>query len=333
MNQTILLLRFLFLAVCAAAGWHIADKVDWLASWQGSFIGLAAGLFIILLDVFAKGVSLRAFSSATFGLTLGLVLATLVSASKIFTYASPDAQWVIHLSIYLSLGYLGTMLALRSNRDEFSLVIPYVRFLRQDPREQVNLLDTSAIIDGRVGELCKSGFIEGTLVVPRFVLDELQKLADSPDAGRRTRGRTGLDLLKELMKLTGIELKIHETTPASDPVDHRLLHLARVLSGKIITTDYNLARSAEIQNIRTLNIHLLANAVRTQVMTGDLIRLKLVREGKEPHQAVGFLPDGTMIVVNHARSMLGQETEVTISGAIQTTAGRMIFADLSKPSQ
>jgi uncharacterized protein YacL len=299
--------------------------------WMGAFFGLVLGLIVVLIDKLLKGVSLRAFSSATFGLTLGCVLATLVWSSHIFDYATTDAQWMIRLGIYLTFGYLGTMLALRSNRDEFSLLIPYIRFIGQQPHEQVNLLDTSSIIDGKIGELSKTGFIDGTLVVPRFVLDELQALADCPDQTKRARGRRGLDLLTDLQKSHVIEVKIHDAPSDKEPVDSKLIHLGRVLNARLITTDYNLSRVAELQKVRVLNLHQLANVLKTSLAVGEMVSLKLVKDGKEPHQAVGYLPDGTMIVVNHARQMIGQEVDVTVTGSHQTNAGRMIFADISRP--
>jgi uncharacterized protein YacL len=332
MNQTILLLRALFLTAFGVAGWYISViHSDWEnRPWLGLCLGLALGLFVILIDLFAKGVSLKAFSSATFGLTLGLVLATLVSASGLFAFAPIQTQWVIRLSIYLTLGYLGTMLALRSNRDEFSLLIPYIRFIRQEPHEQAAILDSSAIIDGRLADLCKSGFLEGTLVIPNFVLKELQNLADSSDTNRRSRGRFGLDLLKSLADLKNVEIKVHEAPESREPVDTQLVRLAQILNGKVVTTDYNLGRVAELQKVKVLNVHILAGISRPQVMSGETVRIKLVKEGKDPHQAVGFLPDGTMIVVNQAHHLIGQEAEIVISSSIQTTAGRMIFADLSR---
>ncbi len=214
MEQTLILFRILFLTGCGVAGWYISPRLvnAWKDTpWLGSFFALSAGLFIILVDRVVKGVSLRAFSSATFGLTLGCVLATLVWASDLFKYANEDVQWIIHLCIYLIFGYLGTMLALRSNRDEFSLIIPYVRLMRQKPSEQITLLDTSVIIDGRIEDLCKSGFLRGILVVPRFVLNELQSLGNSSDPTKRLRGRRGLDLLNELKNLGMVEVKVHET--------------------------------------------------------------------------------------------------------------------------
>ncbi len=332
MDRTLLLFRALFLTGCGVAGWYIAgiNKTWTSAPWFGSFLGLALGLFIVLIDRLLKGVSLRAFSSATLGLTLGFVLATLIWASQLFNYASEEVQWIIHLIVYLAFGYLGTMLALRSNRDEFSLIIPYIRFTRQEAHEQVTVLDTSSIIDGRIGDLCKSGFLEGTLVIPRFILDELQSLADSSDPNKRVRGRHGLDLLNDLKNNTPIEFKIYQTEDSTEAVDAHLIRLARMLNARIATTDYNLGRVAELQKVRVFNIHLLANALRSSLLTGENLLLKLVREGKEPHQAIGFLPDGTMIVVNQARNLIGQEADVIVSGSIQTTAGRMIFADLTR---
>lgn len=342
MDRTLLLFRTLFITGCVVGGWYLA-QVGRLWSenltatfhaqpWLGAGLGLAVALLVILGDLILRGVSLRAFSSATFGLILGLVLATLIKASRLFEYAGEDAQWAIHLTTCLVFGYLGMMLALRSNRDEFSLIIPYVRFMRQEPHERTTLLDTSAIIDGRISDLCKSGFLEDALVVPRFVLNELQNLADSSDSGRRTRGRYGLDLLKQLQETVSIEVKIHETPDSTEAVDARLIHLARVLNARLATTDYNLARVAELQGVRVLNINLLASALRSPLISGERLRLKITREGKDPDQGVGFLPDGTMVVVNQARQLVGQEIEAMISGNIQTTAGRMLFAEVIRPA-
>lgn len=333
MERTLLLFRTLFLTGCGVAGWYISQVVEGWGDepWLGSFLGLAIGLCVILADRVMKGVSLRAFSSATFGLTLGCVLATLVLASGLFDNAHRDVQWVIRLVVYLVLGYLGTMLALRSNRDEFSLIIPYVRLMRARPTDFAWLLDTSSIVDGRIADLCKSGFVEGTLVVPRFVLREIQALDDSPDAARRQKGRRALDLLNELRALPNIEVSVHESDDTTETDESRYLHLASLYQARLVTTNYNLGRVAELQKVRVLNIHQLAGALRFPLLTGEHLTLRLTRDGKEPHQAVGFLADGTMLVVNHAREMVGREVEVVISGAIQTSAGRMVFAELAQP--
>ena len=334
MERTLLLFRTLFLTGCGVAGWFISHVFEgWMDQpWLGAFLGLALGLCVILADRVMKGVSLRAFSSATFGLTLGCVLATLVLASGLFDNASRDVQWIIRLTIYLTFGYLGTMLALRSNRDEFSLIIPYVRLMQTRPADFIWLLDTSAIVDGRIADLCKSGFMEGTLVVPRFVLRELQTLGDSPEPARRQKGRRGLDLLNELRSLPNIEVSVHESDDTSEADEFRYLHLASLYHARLVTTNYNLGRVAELQKVRVLNIHQLASALRFPLLTGEHLMLRLTREGKEPHQAIGFLTDGTMLVVNHARELVGREVEVVISGSIQTSAGRMVFAELAVPS-
>lgn len=331
MEQTLLLFRTLFLTGCGVAGWYIARVVEGWANqpWLGAFLGLALGLCVILADRLMKGVSLRAFSSATFGLTLGCVLATLVLASGLFDNAHHDIQWVIRLVIYLVFGYLGTMLALRSNRDEFSLIIPYVRLMRSRPADTAWLLDTSAIVDGRIADLCKSGFIEGTLIVPRFVLRQLQDLGEGPDPARRQKGRRGLDLLNELRTLPNIEVSVHESDDTTENDESRYLHLASLYQARLVTTNYNLGRVAELQKVRVLNVHQLAGALRFPLLTGEHLMLRLSREGKEAHQAVGFLADGTMLVVNHARELIGREVEVIVAGAIQTSAGRMVFAELA----
>ncbi len=332
MEQTLLLFRSLFLTGCGVAGWYIASVVEsWSDQpWLGAFLGLAIGLGVILADRMMKGVSLRAFSSATFGLLLGCALATLALASGLFDNAHRDVQWTIRLVVYLVFGYLGTMLALRSNRDEFSLIIPYVRLMRTRPADFSWVLDTSAVIDGRITDLCKSGFVEGTLIVPRFVLREIQDLGDSPDPTRRQKGRRGLDLLNELRALPNIEVSVHESDPSSTSDEMRYIHLAALYQARLVTTNYNLGRVAEIQKVRVLNIHHLAGALRVPLLTGEHLMLRLSREGKEPHQAVGFLADGTMLVVNHARDLIGREAEVVVSSSIQTSAGRMVFAELAQ---
>ncbi|MCC7518237.1 MAG: twitching motility protein PilT [Verrucomicrobiae bacterium] len=331
MEQTLLLFRTLFLTGCGVAGWYIARIVEgWSEQpWLGAFLGLALGLGVILADRLMKGISLRAFSSATFGLILGCVLATLVLASGLFKHVSEDMEWVIRLVIYLVFGYLGTMLALRSNRDEFSLIIPYVRLMRSRPADFTWILDTSAIIDGRIADLCKSGYVEGTLVVPRFVLKELQDLGESPDSARRQKGRRGLDLLNELRALPNLEMSVHESDENAASNEARYLHLASLYQARLVTTNYNLGRIAEIQKVRVLNVHQLAGALRIPLIAGERLMLRLIREGKDPHQGVGFLADGTMLVVNHAREMIGREIEVVITSSIMTSAGRMAFGELA----
>jgi uncharacterized protein YacL len=222
------------------------------------------------------------------------------------------------------------MLAMRSSRDGFSLIIPYVRFARETTQHEPLVLDTNVIIDGRIADLCATGFLSRSLIVPRFVLDELQTLADSRDATKRERGRRGLEILNELQRSREVELTVHESTgdDVDLVVDSRLVRTAKVLKARLLTNDHALAQVARLQQVPVLNLADLARALRPTVVTGDEIDLNLVKEGREPHQAVGYLPDGTMIVVNHARPHVGKIRTVVVSSALQTAAGRLIFAEL-----
>ena len=325
---TVNLLRTLFVTFCGAIGANISSEFQGKL-WPGLFIGVAAGLLIVLVDRLLKGFSLRAFSSATFGALLGLIFANLLLASDVLHYQSETFQWVARLVVYGAFGYLGMMLAMRSNRDEFSLVIPYVRFSRQTMEREPILVDTNVIIDGRIADLCATGFLSHSLIVPRFVLGELQLLADSRDMVKRERGRRGLEILNQLQQTSDIELTIRESVDDGETsVDSRLVRTAKVLQARLLTNDNALCQVARLQQVPTLNLNDLTRALRPALVTGDEIELSLVKEGREPHQAVGYLPDGTMIVVNNARPLLGKSATVTVAGALQTAAGRLIFAEL-----
>jgi len=326
---TVNLLRILFVTFCAAIGASISAEFTGDA-WSGLAIGIVLGLVIVLIDRLLKGVSLRLFSSATFGLLLGLIFANLLMASQILKYQSETVQWAARLSVYAVFGYLGMMLAMRSSRDEFSLIIPYVRFTRETTQHEPLVIDTNIIIDGRIADLCATGFLSRALIVPRFILDELQLLADSHDPSRRERGRRGLEILNELQRARDIELTIHESSTADVDLgtDARLVVAAKVLKARLLTNDHALAQIARLQQVPVLNLADLARALRPSLVAGDELDLHLVKEGRESHQAVGYLPDGTMIVVNHARPHVGKTRKVVVGSALQTAAGRLIFAEL-----
>ena len=324
---TVNLLRVLFVTFCAAIGSLISGELQG-RTMPGLLIGLLAGLIIVLIDRMLKGISLRAFSSATFGLLLGLIFADLLAASEVLRFQPETTQWVVRLIVYSTFAYLGMMLAMRSNRDEFSLIIPYVRFTRETMEHESLVLDTSVVIDGRIAELCATGFISRSLIVPRFVLSELQALADSREPMKRNRGRRGLDILNQLQNSQQIELTIHESEPGEGPVDERLVRTAKLLQARLLTNDNALDQVARLQQVATLNLNDLSRALRPTLAAGDELDLQLVKEGRETHQAVGYLPDGTMIVVNHARAKIGTSAKVVISSALQTAGGRLIFAEL-----
>ena len=324
---TINLLRVLFVTFCGAIGSLISGELQG-STMPGLLIGLLAGLIIVLIDRLLKGISLRAFSSATFGLLLGLIFANLLAASEVLRFQPETTQWVVRLIVYSTFAYLGMMLAMRSNRDEFSLIIPYVRFTRETMEHESLVLDTSVIIDGRIADLCATGFISRSLIVPRFVLSELQALADSREPMKRDRGRRGLDILNQLQNSREIELTIHESESGEGPVDERLVRTAKLLQARLLTNDNALGQVARLQQVPTLNLNDLTLALRPTVAAGDELELQLVKEGREVHQAVGYLPDGTLIVVNHARAKIGTSAKIVVSSALQTAGGRLIFAEL-----
>jgi uncharacterized protein YacL len=326
---TVNLLRVLFVTFCGAIGANVSLSLMGNLV-PGLLVGALLGLVLVLVDRLLKGFSLRAFSSATFGLLLGLFFADLLFASDVLHFQTETAQWVTRLIVFSSFAYLGMMLAMRSNRDEFSLIIPYVRFTRENTQQESLILDTNVIIDGRIADLCASGFLSRSLIVPRFVLGELQTLADGRDPIKRERGRRGLEILNQLQRSRDVELTIHESTSEEQagPVDTRLVRTAQVLQARLVTNDNALCQVARLQQVVALNLNELTRALRPVVVVGDEIDLSLVKEGREQHQAVGYLPDGTMIVVNHARPYLGKTRPVVVSSALQTTAGRLIFAEL-----
>src|ERR1700693_1751921 len=326
---TVNLLRVLFVTFCAAIGANASAELAGNL-WPGLVLGLILGLVVVLIDRLLKGFSLRAFSSATFGLLLGLLFANLLMASDVLHYQSETTQWTARLIVYAAFAYLGMMLAMRRNRDGVSPTIPYARSARKTTNHEPLILDTNVIIDGRIADLCASGFLSRSLIVPRFVLDELQTLADSRDPDKRERGRRGLEILNQLRRSRDIELTIHESSEDNVDLgtDARLVRAAKVLKARLLTNDLALGQIARLQQVAVLNLADLARALRPTLVTGDELDLHLVKEGREAHQAVGYLPDGTMIVVNHARAYLGKTRTVVVASALQTAAGRLIFAEL-----
>lgn len=326
---TLTLLRALFVTFTTCVGLLLSTDIFGSAA-LGCFAGAAFGLLIVLFDRLLNGVSLRVFSSATFGLLIGFIFTQLLLASNVLAAVSGQWQWIIALAAYSTFGYLGMMLAIRSNRDEFALIIPYVRFRQATIQDTPLLIDSNIIIDGRIAEICATGFLSSSLVVPRFVLDELHRLSESNDALKRERGRTGLDRLGRMQADPELNVTIHEgDVDSSTTVDIQLVKLSTMLDARLLTNDATICQIARMQNVPVLNLNDLAKALRPQLATGTELQLSLVKEGRDPHQAVGYLPDGTMIVVNQGRRLLGKTIPVTISGTLQTHGGRMFFAELN----
>jgi uncharacterized protein YacL len=332
------IIRVLFLAMCTVGGFAVSQvRPEFVVSTNSWILGMGAGFafgwLMIAIDELLKGFSLRAFSATTFGLLLGTVVAQLIDHSGLFQHVQEETtRWLIRLSLFLSFGYIGIILAMRSNKEDFSLIIPYVRFAPQNKPDNLLLLDTSTIIDGRIADLIEANFVEGLIVVPRFVLKELQQIADSADPIKRARGRRGLEVLNRIQRNNRNEVKIHDGDfPDEREVDAKLVRLARNLRAKLYTNDHNLGKIAELQSVNHVNLHELAKSMRTVLLPGEVVSMRIVREGKDKGQGVGYLPDGTMVVVNHAQAFVGQTVDAQVQSLLQTGAGVIIFADL-KPA-
>lgn len=327
-------IRILFLSMCTMGGYAISQvRPEYVANggW-GAIAGFGFGAILIAIDEMLKGFSLRAFSATSFGLLLGTVAGLLVDHSGLFDKAPPDTRWIIRLCLFLGFGYIGIVLAMRSNKEDFSLIIPYVRFAPQNKPDNLLLLDTSVIIDGRIADLIEARLLEGLVVVPRFVLRELQQVGDSSDPIRRARGRRGLEMLNRLQRNTIIEVKIHDGDfPDEKEVDAKLVRLARNLNAKLFTNDFNLGKIAELQNVPHVNIHEVAKSFKTVLLPGEVLNLRIVREGKDKGQGVGYLNDGTMVVVGQGHSHIGQQVEVQVQSLLQTGAGVIVFAEIKSP--
>jgi uncharacterized protein YacL len=329
--RSLWVIRILFLALCTMGGYEVSQvRPEWVSNGSlGLLVGFGMGGLCIAIDEMLKGFSLRAFSAATFGLFLGTMVAAMITHSDLFSDADIPQQKVIRLALFLSFSYIGMVLAMRSNKEDFSLIIPYVRFAPQNKPENLLLLDTSVIIDGRIADLIEANFIEGLLVVPRFVLKELQQIADSNDPIIRARGRRGLEMLTRLQQNKRNEVKIHDADFPDEPeVDAKLVRLSKILGAKLYTNDYNLGKVAELQSVRYVNLNELANALKPVILPGEVFSLRVVREGKDKGQGVGYLNDGTMVVINNAQSLIGQQVTVKVISLLQTGAGIIIFAEL-----
>ena len=333
--MTLLMLRLFFLILCVLGSWSISQLHD---QWSehpvlAILIGLAGGGIFIGVDKALKGFSLRGLSAASFGILVGFTISYFIGNSVLFKFIDEEPKLIAQIAMYVVCSYLAMVIAYRA-KDEFNLVIPYVKFIKENKPERLVLLDTNIIIDGRVQDLCTTGFLDAVLIVPRFVLNEVQYIADAADDMRRARGRRGLEVLKMLQLNPRVEVKFHENdVPDIKEVDGKLVQLAKMLPAEILTNDFNLSRIAELQHVKVLNMNELAKSLRPAVLPGETLSVRLLKEGREPHQALAYLDDGTMIVVNRARRLLGHDVEVTISSVLQTAAGRMAFAELPSGSQ
>ncbi len=313
-------------------GYYIGYEIRPGYEYVGSVSGFGISLLIILAETALRKVTGRILIGGALGFAGGLIVSKIISSPLQFVI--PDEQrFFIQILLGVLFGYLGVILGIK--RSEGFQVYNIVRALRGGSSdENIKILDTSVIIDGRIADICETGFLEGTFVVPQFILQELQYIADSADSLKRARGRRGLDILHKIQKMSDLSVRIvEEDFPKIREVDSKLVALAKMLNAKIITNDFNLNKVAELQGVAVLNINELANAVKPVVLPGETMKVFVLKEGKEVGQGVAYLDDGTMVVVENARRFIGKNVEVAVTSVLQTTAGRMIFTKLKEDAE
>lgn len=317
--------RISLFAFCLLAGVYVGP--EFMASPYAPLWGGICGLLIAAVVVLVEIGIQRAPGKGLVGALVGLVIAFFVT--HIATSLSIPPAWRqsnFYPLIYVLTGYLGIMIGARKGK-EFNPASWRILSKTTKQIEIPKILDTSAIIDGRIADICETGFLEGPIIIPQFILQELQHIADSTDPLKRNRGRRGLDILNRLQKQQDIEVKIvDQDFPKLRDADAKLIELAKRINGRIITNDYNLNKVAELLGLTVLNINQLSNALKPVVLPGETIRIHVIKEGKEPGQGVAYLDDGTMVVVEEGKRIIGKELEVVVTSILQTTAGRMIFA-------
>jgi uncharacterized protein YacL len=321
----LLLLRAFFVLILSATAWYL--RPFGLQNLPASGAGLALGLFVVLFELRIRQVSLKRLIGAAAGSVLGIVGAYLISLilSRALTGESGTLAF-LQLLILLLMAYIG--LVVGANKGEMLNLAALGGLFGGEKvsKQSFKILDTSVIIDGRIADIAETGFLDGVLVVPQFVLRELQLVADSADSMKRNRGRRGLDVLQRIQKMAHLNVQIlEEDFPHVKEVDLKLIELARLYDCKVVTNDFNLNKVAQLHGVDVLNINELANSLKPIVLPGEIMRVFILKEGKEYNQGVAYLDDGTMVVVDNAKRMISKTVDITVTSVLQTTAGKMIF--------
>ncbi len=315
--------------ILASAGTAYSIGLDLGRPFEALIMGIVASLAVIVAEWFVSRGPIALISSIVFGALLGLLFATLtvqVMGLALATETMDRIRGHLTGAFIVVYSYLGIAFIYES-RDRFNLIVPYVEFRREEKGVKPAVLDTSVIIDGRLPEIVKAGVLDGPLIVPQLVLHELQKVADSGDRLKRERGRLGLETLHRIQEDPELDIRVQELAPDySRPVDEQLVRIAKMLNGKLVTTDYNLNRLASLDGVRVINFNELANALKPIALPDEQITVKLIKPGEQPGQAVGYLQDGTMVVVEDADHLIGRDTDVLVRNTITRETGRMIFA-------
>jgi uncharacterized protein YacL len=287
--------------------------------------GLALAALVVFFESRLRETAVTRVFGALIGCAVGLGIAHLITSNLFWADNADRRVEFLHSFVLIVLPYLG--LVLGAKQGEWLEPTRLLSLFRATgPQRRYKILDTSVIIDGRIADVCETGFVDGTLVIPQFVLKELQLVADSADSLKRNRGRRGLDILQKIQKMAGIEVVISDMDfPDVKEVDLKLIELARALQGKIVTNDFNLNKVAQLRGVNVLNVNELANSLKPVVLPGEIMKVFILKEGKEYNQGVAYLDDGTMVVVDNARKMISKTIDIVVTSVLQTTAGKMIF--------
>lgn len=327
-------IRVLFVLVGGIVGWLAAPLFEWLHPWQGGCAGAGAALALVMLEMAFTRKFVGIISVLMFGVIVGFVIAHFFIAAL---YLIPelkslneDQKLTLEFGATILFTFVSVITILHA-KDDFKFVVPFVEFSRQGKFGMSLLVDTSAIIDGRLLELFNCGVTDSPVLVPRFVLQELHTLADSADKLKRARGRRGLEMLEKLKQTKAAEVRIHEAAVAGvEGVDQKLVRLARSIDGKIVTADFNLEKVAQVQGVEVINLNNVANAMRPPVLQGDAVSVKILKPGESPGQGIGYLDDGTMVVAEECAKRIGDVVSLQVTNILQSSVGRMVFA---RPSE
>ena len=320
----LVLVRFLFVLIIAVTC-YLTDPFDLPAKLDAG-VGALIGLAIVLFEWRLRRVSLKRLIGAAIGSVLGIFGAYLFSLVIRNSVAPGHTQSFLQILVMLLMAYVGLVVGANKGDLLNLAAMGGVFGGEKQGKKSYKILDTSVIIDGRIADIAETGFLDGTIVTPQFVLRELQLVADSADSLKRNRGRRGLDILQRLQKVPSLQIQIVEDDfPSVREVDLKLIELAKLYEGKIITNDFNLNKVAQLQGVAVLNINELANSLKPIVLPGETMRVFILKEGKEYNQGVAYLDDGTMVVVDNARKMIGKTIDISVTSVLQTTAGKMIF--------
>ncbi|HEX9918383.1 MAG TPA: PIN domain-containing protein [Pyrinomonadaceae bacterium] len=333
MKTDLILIRLVFTALLVAAGYmlHPIQGKPLLSAGIAALIALA----IIMFERRIQRASLKTLIGAAVGSILGIVGAYLIGSlisNQHSDAVAPGTKTFLTLALTFLMAYIGLVVG-AAKGDYLELSALGGIFSDKSARRDFKILDTSVIIDGRIADIAEAGFLSGTIIIPQFILRELQQVADSPDSNKRQRGRRGLDMLNRLQTNNTLEIQVVDTDfPAVREVDLKLLELSKQLDAVVVTNDFNLNKVAQLHGVSILNINELANALKPVVLPGELMRVFILKEGKEYNQGVAYLDDGTMVVVDNARKMIGKNADISVTSVLQTTAGKMIFGRLSEES-